>query len=182
MGRLCFLRGARQKSEARLCCHLELSMIAGVPLKAGGRQPPAADAHPGARCRLCCWRPVVRPRQRNGMGVEGGRGSAERRAGRVTLRPRGYCQIIVVMLHVEDLLFQLRTAREDPPGPRSIGVIVQAQRAYCSQRGRGHMASSSRREISPYSVCAPADHRDGLSDASVKKMQKGPKTSSRFRT
>ena len=47
-------------------------MIAGTPLKAGGRSSPAADAHPGARCRLGCWRPVVRPRQRDGMGVEVG--------------------------------------------------------------------------------------------------------------
>ena len=180
LGRLYFPREARQRSKACLCCLLELSMIAGAPLKAGGRRSPAADAHPGARCRLCCWRPVVRPRQWNGMGVEGGRGSAERRAGRVTLRPRGYCQMIVVMLHVEDLLFLLCTVREDPPGPRCIGVIVQAQRACCSQRGWGHMASSSRREISPYSVYAPADRRDGRSDASAKKMQKGPKTSFSF--
>lgn len=42
------------------------------------------------------------------------------------------------------------------------------------------MASSSRREISPYSVYAPADYRDGRSDASAKKMQKGPKTSFSF--
>lgn len=62
-------------------------MVADAPLKAGGRSSPASDAHPWARCRLCCWRPVVRPRQRDGMEVEGGRGSADRRAGRVLSGP-----------------------------------------------------------------------------------------------
>lgn len=47
-------------------------MVAGTPLKAGGRSSPAADAHPGARCRLGCWRPVIRPPAAERDGVEVG--------------------------------------------------------------------------------------------------------------
>lgn len=98
-------------------------MVAGTPLKAGGRRSPAADAHPGARCRLGCWRPVIRPRQRNGMGWKLVAALPDTAPAGLLSGPEIEILNLWSLWRIILIAPLSCSGREDPPGPWSIVVM-----------------------------------------------------------